>query len=98
LELPYSLLDPNPSLIDRDGNLNNNITLVASLTTYRNATIDDGISELLLLVYSNIAMKFSINGTKPDDLTNGTLNSLTNHQMPIIYPLLRPDYEKLKFL
>jgi hypothetical protein len=99
LELPYSLLDPNPSLIDRDGNLNNNITLAASLTTYRNATIADGISKLLLLVYSNIAMQFSINGTKPDDLTNGTLNSFNqSSNANNNYPLLRPDYEKLKFL
>jgi pimeloyl-ACP methyl ester carboxylesterase len=73
---PYSLLDPSPSLIDRDGNLNNNITLAASLTTYRNGTIADGVSKLLLHVYSNIRLQFSINDTKPDNLTNGALSSL----------------------
>ena len=73
---PYSLLDPNPSLIDKHGNLINNISLAASLTTYRNGTIADGVSKLILLVYSNNMLQFSINGTKPDDLTNGTLTSL----------------------
>jgi hypothetical protein len=30
----YSLLDPNPSLIDENGNLVNDISKAASLTTY----------------------------------------------------------------
>jgi hypothetical protein len=67
----YFLLDPNPSLIDIDGKLINNINLAASLTTYRNGTIADGISKLILIVESKNSLQFSINGT-----TNGTLNSL----------------------
>jgi hypothetical protein len=51
-ERSYSLLDPNPSLIDIDGNLINNINLAASLTTYRNGTIADGVSKLILIVES----------------------------------------------
>jgi pimeloyl-ACP methyl ester carboxylesterase len=71
-----SLLDPNPSLVDKDGKLINNINLAASLTTYRNGTIADGISKLILIVDSKNPLKFSINDTKPDNLTNGTLSSL----------------------
>jgi hypothetical protein len=47
-----SLLDPNPSLVDKDGKLINNINLAASLTKYRNGTIADGISKLILIVDS----------------------------------------------
>jgi triacylglycerol esterase/lipase EstA (alpha/beta hydrolase family) len=50
--------------------------LAATLTTYRDGTIADGVSKLLLLVYSNNTVQFSINGTKPGDLTDGTLSSL----------------------
>jgi pimeloyl-ACP methyl ester carboxylesterase len=71
-----SLLDPNPSLIDKDGKLINNINLAASLTTYRNGTIADGVSKLILIVDSKSSLHFSINDTKPDNLTNGTLSSL----------------------
>ena len=67
----YPLLDPNPSLIDIDGNLINNINLAASLTTYRNGTIADGVSKLILIVESKNLLQFSIN-----DTTNGTLSSL----------------------
>ena len=73
---PYSLLDPNPSLVDKDGNLINDIGKAASLTTYRNGTIADGVSKLILVVDSNNPLQFSINGTMPDDLTNGTLSCL----------------------
>jgi pimeloyl-ACP methyl ester carboxylesterase len=73
---PYSLLDPNPSLIDKDGKLINDINLAASLTTYRNGTIADGVSKVILVVDSTKELQFSINGTKPDDLTNGTLSCL----------------------
>ena len=71
-----SLVDPNPSLIDKDGKLINNINLAASLTTYRNGTIADGISKLILIVGSKNPLQFSINDTKPDNLINGTLCSL----------------------
>jgi pimeloyl-ACP methyl ester carboxylesterase len=71
-----SLLDPNPSLIDKHGKLINDISLAANLTRYRNGTIADGVSKLILLVYSNNTLQFSINDTKSDTLTNGTLSSL----------------------
>jgi hypothetical protein len=74
--LSHSILDPNPSLIDDDGNLINDISKAADITTYRNGTIADGVSKLILVVDSNNELQFSINGTKPDDLTNGTLSCL----------------------
>jgi pimeloyl-ACP methyl ester carboxylesterase len=70
------LLEPNQSLIDKEGKLIRNINLAANLTTYRNGTIADGISKLILLVDSKSSLQFSINNTKPDNPTNGTLNSL----------------------
>ena len=70
------MIDPNPSLIDIDGKLINNIDLAANLTTHRNGTIADGISKLILIVESKNSLQFSINDTKHDDLTNGTLSSL----------------------
>jgi pimeloyl-ACP methyl ester carboxylesterase len=73
---PYFLLDPNPSLIDIDGKLINNINLAASLITYRNGTIADGVSKLILVVESKRSLQFSIKDTKQDNLTNGTLSSL----------------------
>ena len=72
----YSLLDPNQSLIDIDGNLINNINLASRLTTYRNGTIADGVSKLILIVESKSSLQFSINDTKHNNLTNGTLSSL----------------------
>jgi pimeloyl-ACP methyl ester carboxylesterase len=72
----YSLLDPNPSLIDIDGKLINNIDLAASLTTYRNGTIADGISKLILIVQSKSSLQFSINNIRHNNPTNGTLSSL----------------------
>jgi hypothetical protein len=83
----YSLLDPNPSLIDKDGKLNNT-NLAASLTTYRNGTIADGVSKLILIADSKNPLQFSINDTKPDNLTNEHYVLLINHQMLIAYPLL----------
>jgi hypothetical protein len=52
-KLSYLLLDPNPSLIDKDGNLINNINMAASLATNRNGTIADGISKLVAAVCSS---------------------------------------------
>jgi hypothetical protein len=63
-------------LIDEDGKLINDINLAAGLTTYRSGTITDGVSKLILVVDSNKELQFSINGTKPDNLTNGALSSL----------------------
>jgi heme-degrading monooxygenase HmoA len=66
----------NADLIDEDGKLINDINLAAGLTTYRSGTITDGVSKLILVVDSNKELQFSINGTKPDNLTNGALSSL----------------------
>ena len=71
----YSLLDPNPDLIDIDSKLINNINLAANLTTHRNGTIADGISKLILIVESKSSLQFSIKDTNPDNPTNGTLSS-----------------------
>ena len=75
-EPPYSLLDPSPSLIDKEGNLITNLNLAASLTSYCNGTITDGLSKLILIVESKCLLHFSINDTKHNNLTNGTLSSL----------------------
>jgi pimeloyl-ACP methyl ester carboxylesterase len=72
----YSVLDPNPSLIDKDGNLINNITMAADLSINRIGTIADGVSKLILLINSNNTLQFSIDGTTADNLTNGVLSSL----------------------
>ncbi len=72
----YSLLDPNPDLIDKHGNLTNDTNLASSLTTFRNGTIADGVSKLLLVIDSNNTLQFSIDGTTADNLTNGALSSL----------------------
>jgi pimeloyl-ACP methyl ester carboxylesterase len=72
----YSLIDPNPDLIDTDGKLINNIDLAANLTTHHNGTIADGISKLILIVESKSSLQFSIKDTSPDNPTNGTLSSL----------------------
>jgi pimeloyl-ACP methyl ester carboxylesterase len=72
----YSILDPNPSLIDDDGNLINDISKAVDITSYRNGTIADGVSKLILVVDSNKELQFSINETKPDDLINGILSCL----------------------
>jgi pimeloyl-ACP methyl ester carboxylesterase len=77
----YSILDPNPSLIDKDGNLISNISLAASIPTYRSGTIADGVSKLILLIESNNTLQFSINDTKSDDLTNGALSSLNQENI-----------------
>src|SRR5918999_4074801 len=74
----YSILDPNPSLIDDDGNLINDISKAADITTYRNGTIADGVSKLLLVIDSNNTLQFSIDGTTADNLTNGVLSYLDN--------------------
>jgi hypothetical protein len=72
----YSLLDPNPSLIDINGNLINNINLAASLTTYRNGTIADGVSKLLIRIPYNSKLQFTIKDLASDDLSDGKLSSL----------------------
>ena len=71
-EPSYSLLDPNPSLIDKDGKLINNIKLAASLTTYRNGTIADGVSKLILIVESKCSLLFLIDDTKNNNLAGSS--------------------------
>jgi pimeloyl-ACP methyl ester carboxylesterase len=70
------VLDPNPSLIDGNGNLNNNISLAASITTDRIGTIADGISKLILVFKDNKALYFSIEGRNSTDITDGRLSGL----------------------
>ena len=50
--------------------------MAANLTTYRNGTISDGISKLVLIVESKTSLQFSINDPKHNNSTNGTLSSL----------------------
>jgi len=71
----FSMIDPNPSLIGNDGKIIDDIQLAASLTSHRNGTISDGISKLILIIQSEDSLEFSINATKPDILTNGTLTT-----------------------
>jgi ABC-type lipoprotein release transport system permease subunit len=54
------LLYPNPSLIDKSGNLKNNITQAANIKDIRNGTVADGISKLLILVPHISKLQFSI--------------------------------------
>ena len=49
--------------------------MAANLTTHRNGTIADGISNLVLIVESKTSLQFSINDPKHDN-SNGTLSSL----------------------
>lgn len=72
----YSLIDPNPSLIDIDGNLINNINLAASLTTYCNGTIADGVSKLLIRIPNDSKLQFTIKDQASSDLSDGKLSSL----------------------
>jgi pimeloyl-ACP methyl ester carboxylesterase len=70
------VLDPNPSLIDEDGNLINNISLAASIKTNRTGTTADGISKLILVIKDNKALQFSIEGRNSTDIIDGRLSHL----------------------
>lgn len=71
------LVDPNPHLIDEDGNMKNDVSLAATnISKTPIGTIADGISKLVLVVDSINTLKFSIKGTDANNLTNGTLSSL----------------------
>jgi len=70
------ILDPNPGLIDGNGKLKNDFSLIANTNSVRPGTIADGLSKLLLVIDSNKTLQFSIDGTTRDNLINGTLNSL----------------------
>jgi hypothetical protein len=72
----YLLLDPNPSLIDANGNLIDNINLAASLATYRNETIADGVSKLLIRIPYYSKLQFAIKDRASNDLSDCRLSSL----------------------
>ena len=72
-----TLLDPNPQLIDKHGNLIQNVTLPSNLTS-RDGTIADGVSKLIIevKVAHKDPLNFSIIGKSPQDLSEGTLSPL----------------------
>jgi pimeloyl-ACP methyl ester carboxylesterase len=67
-----TLLNPNPQLIDKDGNLIQNFNLSSNLTRSI-GTIADGVSKLIIEVAHKHPLAFSIVGTNPKNLTDGTL-------------------------
>ena len=71
------IVDPDPDLINKDGTLQNNASLAASIDTERLGTVADGISKLLIVMDSNNTLQFSINGTNDNNLTYGVLSPLT---------------------
>jgi pimeloyl-ACP methyl ester carboxylesterase len=91
----YSILDPNPSLIDDAGNLINDISKAIDITSYRNGTIADGVSKLILVVDSNKELQFSINETKPDDLTNGILSCLNQTKVDNLHSAVKVSPEDI---
>ena len=94
-KLSHSILDPNPPLIDDDGNLINDISKAMDITTYRNGTIADGVSKLILVVDSNKELQFSIKGTKPDDLTNRTLSYLNQTNVDNLRSTIKVSLEDI---
>jgi hypothetical protein len=72
------LLDPNPSLIDKGGNLKDNVTQAANIKDIGKGTVADGVSKLLILVPHNSKLQFSIKDQKPENLTDGMLSPLIN--------------------
>jgi pimeloyl-ACP methyl ester carboxylesterase len=72
-----TLLDPNnPKLIDKDGNLIQNVNLPSNLTS-RTGTIADGASKLIIRVSHTSPLNFSIVGVSPKNLSEGILSPLT---------------------
>ncbi len=70
-----TLLDPNPKLIDKDGNLIQNVNLPSNLIRPI-GTIADGVSKLIFEVTHKDFLNFSIVGMNPKDLSEGTLSPL----------------------
>jgi pimeloyl-ACP methyl ester carboxylesterase len=91
----YSILDPNPSLIDDDGNLINDINKAVEIKTYRNGTLADGVSKLILVVDSNKELQFSINETKPEDQINGRLSCLNQTNVDNLYAAVKVSPEDI---
>lgn len=52
------VLDPNPTLVTKDGTLKNDVSSAAGVTTNRIGAIADGSSKLILIVESNKALNF----------------------------------------
>ena len=105
------LLDPNPKLIDKQGNLIQNVTLASNLIPIqngkivdgRNGTIADGVSKLIIKLVYNNPLRFSIEGKSPNDLRGGTLAPLLNKSgtsnslssTNVVYPNLTKTNESL---
>lgn len=70
-----TLLDPNPVLIDKHGNLIQDTTFLLKLKS-RNGTIADGVSKLIIEVNYSRPLNFSIVGKSPNNLSEGTLSPL----------------------
>jgi palmitoyl protein thioesterase len=77
-----TLLDPNPVLIDKHGNLIQDTTLLSKLKS-RNGTIADGVSKLIIQVNYSRPLNFSIVDKSSNILSDGTLS-----------PLLGPSIKK----
>jgi probable HAF family extracellular repeat protein len=69
-----TIVDPNPVLINTQGQLINNPTMAASLTSRRIGAAADGVSRLLLVADANSSLTFSLEVT--DTLPSGTLADL----------------------
>ena len=76
------LLDPNPSLIDKNGNLITDITQATNTNDVRLGTVSDGISKLLIRIPYDSKLQFSIRDHPTDDLTDGKLSPLTTSSSP----------------
>ena len=71
-----SLLDPSPVLVDKQGNIQNNVTLASSINTTRIGTISDGVSKSLIKFPHDTNLEFSLEDKNSNDLTDGTLSNL----------------------
>jgi pimeloyl-ACP methyl ester carboxylesterase len=63
-------------LIDKNGSLKNDASMAANINTERIGTVADGVSKLLIVMDSDNTQRLSIEGTNPDNLSNGMLSSL----------------------
>jgi pimeloyl-ACP methyl ester carboxylesterase len=71
----FKLINPNADLVDRFDNLINDISFLYNKKN-NSGTIADGVSKILIVVESNQTLKFSIDDTRPENITNGTIGSL----------------------
>jgi len=68
-----TLLNPGPRLIDKKGNLIQNVNLPSNLTRSI-GTIADGVSKLIIEVAYKNPLTFSIVGMNPNNLSDGILS------------------------